>query len=184
MKLAEEPIGQSRERFYEMKAALGLAWYCAEKPQVEADGSTTWRFRWNPPEGVNVEPQTLVVGRHNAAFEELCDKLEDKFCQHELGLVCECCALDATDSVCPSCRHSIGFHRCEKRAGWVWRKGTLHSGVLDAQRVRLAENCFSVALRAQTKTLRRCSSTCIAGSLVERLTGGGFVPYTKRTPRR
>ena len=117
MKLAEEPIGQSRERFYEMKAALGLAWYCAEKPQVEADGSTTWRFRWNPPEGVNVEPQTLVVGRHNAAFEELCDKLEDKFCQHELGLVCECCALDATDSVCPSCRHSIGFHRCEKRAG-------------------------------------------------------------------
>ena len=151
MKLAEEPIGQSRERFYEMKAALGLAWYCAEKPQVEADGSTTWTFRWDPPEGVNVEPQTLVVGRRNAAFEELCDKLEDKFCQHELGLVCECCALDATDSVCPSCRHSIGLHRCEKRAGWVWRKGTLHSGVLDAQRVRLAENCFSVVPHAQTK---------------------------------
>ena len=128
-----EPIGQTRERFYEIKATLGLSWYCPEKPVVEADGSTTWTFQWDPPPGVAVEGETLVLGKNNpVSFEETCNRLENRFCQPEL--VCDCCALDAVESVCRSCRHSVGFHRCEKRAGMVWRKGSLHAGVLDIQR--------------------------------------------------
>ena len=30
-----EPIGASRETFYESKLALGLAWYCDEKPRTQ-----------------------------------------------------------------------------------------------------------------------------------------------------
>ena len=42
------------------------------------------------------------------------------------------------DSVCGSCRHGLGFHLCRNpnnRQHFLWRKGTLHAGGLDVQRV-------------------------------------------------
>ena len=54
-----EPIGASRERFYEQNLSLALAWYCEEAPKVEQDGSITWTFRWDAPRGVDITPQVV-----------------------------------------------------------------------------------------------------------------------------
>ena len=43
-----EPIGPSRELFYEAKLVLGLAWFCDELPEVAGEG-VEWRFKWTPP---------------------------------------------------------------------------------------------------------------------------------------
>ena len=85
-----EPIGASREWFYKQKLALGLAWYSAECPKLEADGSTTWTFQWDTPHGADVGGEVLVIGKNSIAFEVLCNRLEEKFSDYN----CECCALD------------------------------------------------------------------------------------------
>ena len=126
-----EPIGASRERFYEQKLSLALAWYCEEAPKVEQDGSITWTFRWDAPRGVDMTGEVLVIGKNSIAFEVMCNRLEERFSDFN----CECCALDSRESTCPSCRHAIGWHRCQAIDRVRWRKGSLHAGVLDAQRV-------------------------------------------------
>ena len=127
-----EPIGASRERFYEQKLALSLAWYCDDIPKVEADGSAIWRFRWDPPRGIDMTGgEVLVIGKNTIAFEVLCNRLEERFSDFN----CECCALDSCESTCRSCRHTTGWHRCQATDRLRWRKGSLHAGALDAQRV-------------------------------------------------
>ena len=142
-----EPIGGTREDFYEAKLVLGLAWYCPEMPKVvkNADGHnvTEWTFRCDPPTGValggaELDPIILQLGRESLSFEVLCNTLERRFCDADMNCICNCCAEELPDSVCDSCRHAIGFHRCQNpnnRGHFLWRKGTLHAGVLDAQRV-------------------------------------------------
>ena len=142
-----EPIGASRENFYESKLALGLAWFCEEMPSVvqddEGNSVTEWTFRFNPPEAVDgrqLEPVMLKLGLESVSFEVVCNQLERRFCDAELNLVCRCCAEEMRDSVCKSCRHAIGFHLCRNPNNprpqlFLWRKGTLHAGVLDVQRV-------------------------------------------------
>ena len=61
----------------------------------------------------------------------MCNRLEERFSDFN----CECCALDSCESTCRSCRHATGWHRCQATDRIRWRKGSLHAGVLDAQRV-------------------------------------------------
>ena len=138
-----EPIGASREAFYESKLALGLAWYCDEKPSVaqDPDGKavTQWTFKYDPP-GAQLESITMKLGLDSVSFEVVCNRLERRFCDAELNLVCKCCTEELRDSVCRSCLHATGFHLCrnpnnERPDTFLWRKGTLHAGVLDVQRV-------------------------------------------------
>ena len=138
-----EPIGNTRESFYEFKLVLGLAWYCPSLPEVvhAEDGTacTEYTFRWDAPEdlgGQQLDSEVLKIGRDDLSFEVLCNRLEKKFCDAELGVVCACCAETLQQSVCASCMYATGWHRCENdaRAHFLWRKGTLHAGALDIQR--------------------------------------------------
>ena len=104
-----EPIGESREAFFEQKLVLALPWYASEMPSVvnNAAGTpcTQYTFRWDPPDeealgGKQLRPEVLELGREDVSFEMLCNRLENDFCDAELGLVCVCCNEEGTQSVC------------------------------------------------------------------------------------
>ena len=143
-----EPIGASREDFYEAKLVLALPWYCPEMPKVvkNADGHdvTEWTFQCDPPTGDaigghDLAPIVLKLGAETMSFEVLCNHLEQRFCDADIDLICPCCAQELPDSVCASCRHAVGFHRCQnpnnEKKHFLWTKGSLHAGVLDVHRV-------------------------------------------------
>ena len=130
-------------RTFEAKLVLGLPWYCPTLPEVvhREDGSkcTEYSFRCDAPEqlgGQQLDPLVLKLGREHVCYEVLCERLERRFCDAELGLVCACCAETLTRSVCPSCMYAVGWHLCENdaRKHFLWKKGTLHAGALDVQR--------------------------------------------------
>ena len=67
-----EPIGNSREDFFEAKLVLGLPWYCPTLPEVvhREDGSkcTEYSFRCDAPEqlgGQQLDPLVLKLGREH-----------------------------------------------------------------------------------------------------------------------
>ena len=137
-----EPIGTKREAFYEQKLLLGLPWHCPERPVAVENAGAEWRFVWTPPPpeelggAVLPERELRLVPDCAASFEQVCADLEKEICKHEHDLVCGCCAL--VDSVCPACRHAVGFHHCENPYNvrhLRWRKGTLHAGEVDVHRV-------------------------------------------------
>ena len=127
------------------KLVLGLPWHCPQKPEIvrneEGNEVTEYTFQFDPPVndigGNLIESEILKLGRHHVSFEMMCHRLEAKFCDAELGIICRCCAGEVQGSPCGSCRHAIGFHICRNehnRCGThLWRKGTLHAGVLDVQ---------------------------------------------------
>ena len=129
-----EPIGQTRENFYEQKLVLALPWYCVGPPE---DG--VWTFFAEPPtdeelRGGHLEPVTLRLG--NVSFEHFCSNLEKVFCNPHLDAVCACCALDMESSMCASCRRG-GLSKLLKRI-FIWlfsflifgaNSGTRHLGI-------------------------------------------------------
>jgi hypothetical protein len=144
-----EPIGASRESFYECRLMLGLPWFCEESPQVvpgeDGKNHTVWTFVWQPPspeelDGLRLEHEILTLSTNiGISFEERCCALDRKFCGGELGIVCPCC-LEQISGPCGACKYAVGFHKClnpERDWGdyYKWRKGTLHGGELDIQRV-------------------------------------------------
>ena len=143
-----EPIGASREDFYEAKLVLALPWYCPEMPKVVQTENgldvTEWTFQCDPPTGDaigghDLAPIILKLGKDTMSFEVICNNLEKRFCDAELDIICRCCAQELPDSICTSCKHAIGFHRCQNpnndQKHFLWTKGTLHAGVLDVHRV-------------------------------------------------
>ena len=143
-----EPIGSSREDFYEAKLVLGLPWFCPEVPRAvkTADGhdDTEWTFQFDPPVneigGKKLDSEVLKLSeQHQTSFEMMCHRLEAQFCDAELGIVCRCCSEEMQESPCASCRYATGFHICRNEHNHcghhLWKKGTLHAGTLDVQRV-------------------------------------------------
>ena len=78
---------------------LGLPWFCPEKPELvkNEDGQdvTEYTFQFDPPineiGGNFIESEVLKLGKSHVSFETMCHRLEAKFCDAELGLVCRCC---------------------------------------------------------------------------------------------
>ena len=138
-----EPIGTRRERYYEQRLLLTLPWYCPSSP-IASENDVEWRFVWTPPSaeklgGAVLHQQELRVSPDIAnSYEEICTKLESEICKHDWGLICSCCAAELPDSVCLACQHAVGFHHCQNPNNvrhMVWRKGALHAGKIDIQRV-------------------------------------------------
>ena len=77
---------------------------------------------------------TIEAEGSSISFEERCRRLEDELCKTSHDLICNCCMGET--SVCASCTHAIGFHRCEHIGGdqLRWRRGSLHGGKLDVER--------------------------------------------------
>jgi len=129
-----EPLADKRELYFEQKLLLGLPWFCDSLPQTAEDGTVAWNFRWSPPESTSLAPIELVVGC--VSYEEKCSEIEKEICRPEHNLICQCCAGELEGKVCGACKYAVGFHRCFRDSESVrWRKGTLHGGALDAQRV-------------------------------------------------
>ena len=138
-----------RVKFYEQRLLLGLSWYCDSPPtsRLVGDGRVLvdWTFTWMPPPaselGATLEPQVLVIGPDRAvSFEKLCANIEKEFCRRTHKLICDCCALQDKDPhKCKACRYCTGFHKCfnpNLDTGKLrWRKGSLHGGDLDIERV-------------------------------------------------
>ena len=144
-----EPFCASREAFYQQRLLLGLSWFCDAPPttRLAEDGHVLvdWTFVWRPPPaselGATLDPQVLVIGPDRAvSFEKRCAEIEKEFCRRQHNLICDCCLLQDTDKhKCKACRYCTGFHRCFNASldtGKLrWRKGSLHGGDLDIERV-------------------------------------------------
>ena len=132
-----EPIGSSRENFYESKLVLGLPWYCPEAPRVvtreDGEDDTEWTFHFlplvNEIGGKNIDSEVLRLGevRQDVSFEMMCHRLEAKFCEAELDIVCRCCAEEMQGSPCSSCRYATGFHICRNAHNHCGREKTHQS---------------------------------------------------------
>ena len=179
-----EPIGSSRENFYESKLVLGLPWYCPEAPRAvtreDGEGDTEWTFQFLPPVneigGKNIDSEVLRLGevRQDVSFEMMCHRLEAKFCEAELDIVCRCCAEEMQGSPCSSCRYATGFHICRNAHNHcghhVWKKGTLHAGALDVQRVLFNLHRKLVPLDAlKEKAKSYVDSELISAELADRI---------------
>jgi len=129
-----EPLADKREAYFEQKLLLGLPWFCATPPQMCEDESMVWKFHWTPPESVHLPAIELTLG--SISFEEKCAEIEAEFCRPQHNLICKCCAGELQGKVCNACQYAVGFHHCQREPTHTqWRKGTLHGGSLDAQRV-------------------------------------------------
>ena len=109
-----EPVGQSRENFYESKLVFALPWYCDAPPE-----NGVWTFVADLPSdeelrGGHLEPVTLRVG--DVSFEHLCSNLEKAFCCPRLDAICARCFLDVESSTCASC--SRGGHFGSRVVFW------------------------------------------------------------------
>ena len=89
-----EPIGNSREDFFEAKLVLGLPWYCPTLPEVvhREDGSkcTEYSFRCDAPEqlgGQQLDPLVLKLGHEHVCYEVLCEGLERRFLRFQRAIL-------------------------------------------------------------------------------------------------
>ena len=135
-----EPIGTQREVYYEQRLLLALPWYCPMLPETQEDGGKqewTYKADFNPQDlgGVELDPVVLKLGLEYPSSEMICNETENQFCSHEHDLICRCCNEELPNSPCDKCRYTVGFHRCDFAPHLRWKKGSLHAGVLDVQRV-------------------------------------------------
>ena len=95
-----EPIGESRERFYEQKLLLGLSWYCDHHPLVGESGDVEWVFKWTPPGpdklgGIALSLLEMRLSKSkDISFEKMCAEIETSMCSPDYNLVCACCAME------------------------------------------------------------------------------------------
>ncbi len=127
-----EPLGKRREEFYEQRLLLGLPWYCPHSPVMLESGDLEWTFAWDSPVAALVPQELRLSPNCNVSFETLSAETE-RHIGSEPQLICGCCLLE--ESRCKACMYAVGFHRCEKTEMPQWKKGTLHDGQMDFQRV-------------------------------------------------
>lgn len=166
------PLGAEREKFYEQRLLLTLAWFCPEKPVRDDDG-VEWHYRWAKPlaselrGGIVLPDIDIYLGRHPISYEELCKETDDRLSHWRYGLVCNCCAGQHRNGErCVACQFAVGFHRCghPDRATdtLLWRKGSLFGGVLDIQRLLFNLHRKGVP----TPVLRQKAEEFIAAGLI------------------
>ncbi len=140
-----EPVGETREAFYEQRLLFALPWRSAgDAPQVQqregAEPIVTWKLVSEPPDptkttgNAKVPVEEITVGESSEnSFEMKCHKLANRY-SSQLG--CPCCEGELAGARCGNCRHAIGFHtRVAEDGGGrtFWRRGTLFKGALDAE---------------------------------------------------
>lgn len=135
-----EPIGDRREKFYEQRLLLALAWHAPDlMPTASAAPDGKAQYVWRlvslpPPELPGAASIELLLGDHlPISMETKCHEIETLYSSQ---FACDCCA-QRFAFVCAGCKHSIGFHQCVNpdNAGTFWRKGTLFGGKMDVEAV-------------------------------------------------
>ncbi len=97
------------------------------------NGDLEWCFVWGSPVAGLVPQELRLSPKCPVSFEKLSAETE-KYIGSVPSLICTCCALEENFR-CKACMYAVGFHRCQKTETIQWRKGTLHDGPLDFQRV-------------------------------------------------
>ena len=139
-----EPIGRTRERFYQQKLVLGLPWYADSAPLLVETGSTkhvAWALKWKRPwtlAAYDLPDITLEMSTAGSSFsyEERCHHYENIFSSSTLSLACRCCDGEVGQGACQACIYAVGFHICPKSGirEHRWRRTSLFGGQLDVQR--------------------------------------------------
>ena len=140
-----EPIGQTRESFYQQKLVLGLPWFADGAPQlVETAGAkraVSWVLKWARPSSLaayDLPDIALEISSAGSSFsyEERCHHYDNLFSSSTLNIVCRCCDGEIDQGPCDACRYAVGFHVCKKSgvSQHRWRRTTLFGGQLDVQR--------------------------------------------------
>ena len=94
-----EPIGGTRERFYQQKLVLGLPWYADSAPLLVETGSTkqvAWVLKWKRPwtlAAYDLPNICLEISTAGSSFsyEERCHHYENVFSSNTLNISCRCC---------------------------------------------------------------------------------------------
>ena len=124
----------SPPRYYEQRLLLGLPWYCPHSPVVLENGDLEWTFCFDlHVAGLDAKTVVITYPKCSVSFETLSAEIE-KYIGSVPNLICDCCLLE-DKARCKSCLYAIGLHQCEKKDSHTWRKGTLHDGPMDFQRV-------------------------------------------------
>lgn len=140
-----EPIGRTRERFYQQKLVLGLPWYADAAPQlVETTAGAkqvAWVLKWKRPSTLaayDLPDICLEMSTAGSSFsyEERCHHFENIFSSSTLNIACRCCDGEIGQGACQACIYAVGFHICVESGvrEHRWRRNTLFGGLLDVQR--------------------------------------------------
>ena len=142
-----EPIGHTRERFYQQRLVLGLPWFADTAPQLVETAcgrQVAWVLKWKRPTtlaaydlpDICLEISSAGSVGSSFSYEERCHHYENVFSSSTLNITCWCCDGEIGQGPCDACRYAVGFHICEKSGvrEHRWRRATLFGGQLDVQR--------------------------------------------------
>ena len=132
-----EPIGNTREAYYQQRLLLALAWFSDSAPAlVVADSgkqAVHWTLKWARPASLarralpDITLQISSVGSTDFSYEERCCHFESLFSSSRF--VCKCCDGEVGQGPCDACRFAIGFHVCpESGTEHRWCRNTLFGG--------------------------------------------------------
>jgi len=128
------PTGPWPCRNMPQRLLLGLPWYCPTSPVSLENGDLEWTFVWDSRVRELVPQELRLSPKCNVSFETLSAQTE-KHIGSVPHLICGCCLLEE-QARCKACMYAVGFHRCLKNPETTtWKKGTLHDGEMDFQRV-------------------------------------------------
>ena len=160
-----EPIGQTREAYYQQRLLLALPWYCDSAPTLVADGgkqAVLWTVKWARPASLarhalpDITLQISSAGGTNFSYEERCHHFESLFSASEF--VCKCCDGEVGQGPCDACRYAVGFHVCpmSRIAAHRWCRNTLFGGLVPSllRRYCLSHPRVASVSRPSTSTLR------------------------------
>ena len=135
-----EPIGRTREVFYEQRLVQGLAWFADSAPElvvVDDKQAVSWVLKWAQPKSLakyGLEHIALQVSSIGSLFsyEERCHHYETVFSSSAPNLVCRCCDGEIEQGACDACLYAVGWHVCVKSgiSEHRWRRTTLFGGRL------------------------------------------------------
>ena len=169
-----EPIGKTREVFYEQRLVQGLAWFADSAPELVVTGgkqAVRWVLKWAQPASLTkygIDSIALQISSNGSSFsyEERCHHYENVFSSSALKLVCRCCEGELGHGACDACLYAVGWHVC--RASGIsdhrWKRTTLFGGPGCALVVLCLFLCPTIPLSLHGPPCSVCTPLCPSAS--------------------
>ena len=108
-----EPIGRTRERFYQQRLVLGLPWYADSAPLLVETGNTkhvSWLLKFKRPWTLAAYDLPEIILEMSTAgssfsYEERAHHYENIFSSSTLNVSCRCCDGEIGQGACDACRY-------------------------------------------------------------------------------
>ena len=114
-----QPIGASREDFYEHRLLLTLPWRCEDGPASNAAGQE-WSFLWTPPSHGPAPVELRIGDKPTQSFEKICKDIELDICSFP-EKICACCAVAGRRRSAPrsmETRSNMKHATCAAKRPW------------------------------------------------------------------